>query len=223
MNDSKNAIRHELARRWWVILLCAILVSGALMVEKAFFGEYVTKSGLYYEEQSVIIQYPAGEEGIAAAGSSGGAKYLASFSMLNEFLQQTEERYDYAKFDASWTAMTRVQKLLWLQKHLTVTSEGGYAVFAFGLLDDISKDPAYLAEQGKPFLTDYVQLTQRHLEAAGLHPAYHPDGEIEVLPESVQVSNKRVIAKYGIVGIVLGALLGTFLLLVNAMRKNHHA
>jgi len=223
MNDFQTAIKKQFTSRWWLILLLAIFIGGGLMAEKAMFGETVTKSSLYYVEQSVFIRYPAGEQGVSASNTSSSDKYFASFAMMSDFLKTAESRYDFSKLDAGWPSMGLPQRLLWMQKHFMVYNEGGVVVFAIYLPADVNKDPAYLGEHGKAILEDYIATTKTALEAGGLHPTYEKGSELEAVPEHMQVSNKRVIAKYGAVGALLGALLGVFLLLVSAMRQSRHA
>lgn len=229
MSEFQSSIQHELSRRWWVIVLCAVLVAGALGGEKAFFGDSITKSGLYFAEQSVLVTYPEGEGTFVhpANGSGGsmpgGSKYFTSFSMYDAFLQEMGDRYDFDKLEAGWNTMSKEQRLIWLQKHLLVGGEGNAEVFTLYLPSSVRKDDDYLKEHGKAILGDYIAFTKGRLELAGLHPTYTQTTDLEALPEVTQVSKKRILAKYGAVGAFLGALLGAFILLVNAMRKSRHA
>ena len=228
MSEFQTSIQHELSRRWWVIVLCAVLVAGALGAEKTFFGDSITKSGLYYVEQSVIVTYPDGEATFvhpSNSGSSmpGGSKFFTSFSMYDAFLQEMGDRYDFDKLEAGWNTMSREQRLMWMQKHLLVGGEGNAEIFTLYLPSSVRKDDAYLNEHGRAILEDYIAFTKGRLESAGLHPVYTKTTDLEAPAEAVQVSKKRTLVKYGAVGAFLGALFGAFVLLVNAMRNSRHA
>lgn len=221
MTDFQNQVRAEFSHHWRVLAVCVVLVAGALMIEKAFFAETITKSGLYYAEQSVIITVPEGGSGLLTA--SNEARYLSSFSMLGDFLEEKGGTYDFSKLEAGWAGMSKEQRLIWMQKHFPVKTEGNAKVFSIYLPASVRKDDAYLREHGKALLEDYIAFTESRVESSGLHPSYQKTTELEVLPEVTQVSKKRVLAKYGIIGTILGALLGCFILLANAVRKSRHA
>lgn len=207
----------ELRNRWKLVLLIAILAAAALTGEKMLTKAPVAKSTSVYIEQQVRIQY--------GGVQPGNAKYeelFSSYGNLIAFIRQSEQEFDYMKFQPGWNGMDEEEKCKWLKKHLWVRDvTPGIFVVSFYVGQNEWKDAAYARENSEPFVGEYLRFDENLLQKFNPSVTFEPQEPVELLPKEIAVSRKSFLAKYAIIGFVLGALAGIFIVLVLAVRKRH--
>lgn len=207
----------ELRNRWKLVLLIAILAAAALVGEKALTKAPLAKSTSVYIEQQVHIRY----EGV----QPGTAKYeglFSSYGNLLAFLRQSEQTFDYTKFQPGWNDMDEETKCKWLKKHLVVYDvTPGIVGAAFYVGQNEWKDAAYARENSERFLETFLRFNEELLQQFDPSVTFELQEPIELSPKEIAVSRSSFLAKYAVIGFVLGALAGIFIVLVFAVRKRH--
>ena len=99
------------------ILLGMLVVGLALSVEKVFFTDTIVKSDRFHTEQVVSINFSDSGE-IGSISKYEGI--LKSYTILNEFLAETEHVYDYSKFDKNFPDLSQEKKLEWFSNFLSI-------------------------------------------------------------------------------------------------------
>lgn len=193
----------------WIILV-AFFVGLALSVEKIFFTDTITKSDRFYVEQEVSIKYVNPTE---IGNIIDYQNLFSSFTVLNRFLEETKDDYDYSKWDADFPGMMKEKQLEWLKKHLLITNVGNTAcVYSFNLPANTRKNDQYVEEYGQKFLKQYIEFTQRELNQMGMSSSYQLRENFTLQPTVITVNNKVRALKYGVAGFILGALLAMLVL-----------
>ena len=208
---------HELHHRWKVVLLIAILSSIALIGEKCLVKDPILQSSSLYVEQMATIQSnePVPE-------SPHYDQLFTSYGNLINFLRQTEDVIDYEKFQPGWNRMNDEAKAKWAKKHIFVQSPSSdIVVFSFYIGEIEWKDPAYADEHGIDVMNYFVQFNEQLLQNLGTPFTLRTNEPVIVMPETIPVSKESLLAKYGVIGFVLGALAGTIGIFVCFLRKHH--
>lgn len=205
-----NIILQTWKRNLKWILFVAVIVGLALSAEKMFFTDTIVKSDRYYVEQEVAINYIHPEN----VGNINDYKSLFhSFVIMNQFFENTKDEYDYSKWDAAFSGMTKEKQLEWLQKHIMISNTGNKAlVYSFDLPASTRKDDKYVEEHGQEFLNQYIAFTQQELNKLGMESSYQEEKAFVLQPQAITVKNETRAIKYGVVGFVLGGLLSMMVL-----------
>ncbi|WP_295253897.1 hypothetical protein, partial [Veillonella sp.] len=120
------------------IILLAIIFSLGLVIEKTFFTDYVIQSTRFHTEKTIKIEY---NQPLMFNNSLDYGTFLKSYSEIDLFLKQSENRFDYKKINSDWDKLTEIQKVEWLQKHIHVVDiHSGVIQFIFTLSADDAKD-----------------------------------------------------------------------------------
>lgn len=76
------------------IILLAIIFSLGLVIEKTFFTDYVLQSTRFHTEKTIKIEY---NQPLMFNNSLDYGTFLKSYSEIDLFLKQSENRFDYKK------------------------------------------------------------------------------------------------------------------------------
>lgn len=207
----------ELRNRWKLVLLIAILAAAALTGEKMLAKEPVAKSTTLYVEQQVFIRQAGAQPAAVHYG-----EMFNSYGTLIAFIHQSEQVFDYTKFQPGWNGMDDEEKSKWLQKHiLTRDVSPGIFLAATYVGPNEWKDADYARENGRKILESYIRFNEKQLQRFDPSVTFELQEPVELLPQEVAVARKPLLGKYAIVGFVLGALVGIFIVFVLAVRKRH--
>ena len=198
------------------ILLGMLVVGLALSVEKVFFTDTIVKSDRFHTEQVVSINFSDSGE-IGSISKFEGI--LKSYTILNEFLAETEHVYDYSKFDKNFPDLSQEKKLEWLQNHLWITMGNRICLYGFHLPANTRKTDLYVNEYGNQFLQQYISFTQKKLNQLGLVSSYELGDNFTLEPQVIALDKKTQAIKYGIVGGILGGLLVMMILGIRSYFK----
>ena len=114
------------------------------------------------------------------------------------------------------------EKSKWLQKHiLTRDVSPGIFLAATYVSPNEWKDADYARENGRKILESYIRFNEKQLQRFDPSVTFELQEPVELLPQEVAVARKPLLGKYAIVGFVLGALVGIFIVFVLAVRKRH--
>lgn len=99
-HDFIKLFRSEIRRSYWLIIGIAIIGAILLTLEKMFFSNFVIQSGNMHIEKTVVV------EGNISLQDDRNIldyeKFFSSYSGMQMFLDVTEQKYDYTKFNPKW-------------------------------------------------------------------------------------------------------------------------
>lgn len=218
--DMQELLLGELKKKYWLVLVCMVLFSLALSVEKMYFTEVVYTPTSAYVQKTVSMSYKE----LPAAGETINCKnVLASNGMYLEFISSTADKYEYGKIVRGWQDLPADKKVVWLQKHFTLSNVASdLCIYAFYLPAEEVADAVYMKENADRFVTDYIEFSQREAGKYLHTSGYNIEASSEILSEQKVVSSKKRILKYAVIGLVLGAMVGTLLVFGTALRKREH-
>ena len=212
---------NELKKKYWVVLLCMALFAIALSVEKMCFTEVVYTPTSAYVQKAVSISL---KDKNARNESINNAAVLVSPLMYDEFIRHAQEKYDYSKIVKGWDGLSIDKKVEWWKKHLGVDNvSSGFCMYSFYIPAEEIVDAPYVRENADRFLMDYIEFSQQRLQKYLGTEGYNIEDSIEISSEQQIVSSNKRIAKYAVIGMVLGAMVGILLVFANALRMREHA
>lgn len=207
---------REILRKWYVILICAVLCAGGLYIEKEKIHPGVPASGdmtyirvVQFEEIPML----AGQEIVVDKG-------LYAWPNLTKLKDKLELSFDMSKLDSGWDVMKTSQKFSWEGGHFRANkiSPGTYElIVSFSKMD--GKDEVYIKENADKFLDIYESYFQT---VATLNI---PNAELKTIDHYSLIENdfttnrEDIGKKYAIIGFVLGCVLGVALVTVWIARK----
>lgn len=209
-------------KKWWIVLLCAILGGLALAGERYFFApRIVVQSGnIHMEKMIKVTEVEDTARDILSAYSRGYGDILLSYGELYQFQKETESDFQYEKFNANWPNMREEERLNWLQKRLFVNRFiGGVYQFIFVLKPDDAKDDSYAREKAESYLDRFVSYGKSRITFINEGSSFQEMDHLALLPEERVATRNAVYAKYGAAGVILGALVGVCLVIGYGIRK----
>jgi len=208
----------ELRHRWKIVLILAVLASSALITERVFLTDSVTKSTSLYVEQQVHLKYDG-----QPPQNTSYQNLFTSYGTLIAFLRQTEGYIDYEKFQPGWKQMLDENKAKWAKKHFAVdTVSPDVIALRFYVGENEWKDPAYAKSHALDVMKAYVFYNETMLKNLEAPVTFKLNDPVIVYPESVPVSITELCLKYGIIGFVLGTLAGLMWVLVLTLKNRNH-
>ncbi len=200
---------REVLKRWYVILLCAVLGAVALYYEKGIAQPPVPESG-----EMVFIRIMQLDEIPMLGDASYGneidvVRIMYTWPNMADFLSRLEERFEMKRMHAEWDTMKTEQKFKWDSDHFILehVGPGTYEITAKFPQKD-PKDGVYVWENGDRLLDSYQEYFQEKVTMV------IPNGNLRVLKnyshadENENVDRGQISKKYGIIGFVLGGMVG---------------
>ena len=141
MNNTLERLLVLYKKKLWIIILCAIIASVSLMIEKAFFTEYVIKSGTININRVVKFENPADNNTFMQF------RYdivLITSSNLKPIYSKLEKEFDLKKIDANWDSYTSLDKVKWFASNIKIYAfnDNSYEII-LTLSDTMPKNSSY--------------------------------------------------------------------------------
>ncbi len=199
------------------IILLAIIFSLGLVIEKTFFTDYVIQSTRFYTEKTIKIEY---NQPLMFNNSLDYGTFLKSYSEIDLFLKQSENRFDYKKINSDWDKLTEIQKVEWLQKHIHVVDiHSGVIQFIFTLSADDAKDYEYIKLYGTKYLDEYISFAESRINQITPQSQFKEVSTYTLEPKLLANDKNIIIIKYGIIGAVLGTIIGVVIVFLISIRN----
>ncbi len=200
---------REVLKRWYVILLCAVLGAVALYYEKGIAQPPVPESG-----EMVFIRIMQLDEIPMLGDASYGneidvVRIMYTWPNMADFLSRLEEQYEMKKLHAEWDTMKTEQKLKWDSDHFILehVGPGTYEITAKFPQKD-PKDGAYVRENGDRLLDSYQEYFQEKATTVISNGNLRVLKNYSVVDGNKTVDRGQISKKYGIIGFVLGGMVG---------------
>lgn len=231
----KNSILF-IIKKWYIVLICAVIGAGALFVEKSIvspvIADTIRQNDIYY---TAVIHFtnpipktaissdernPEKENGIEHEVT---IKYpILMFSNKQKFLDQTESAFDYEKLSKDWSKKSVTEKFDWMGHHLEANyfAPGTYEV-VFKIPAMEAKDDEYIREIGDQYLDAYMNYVKECSRLVYDNPEFVVTDRYNLFShkENDMATVQSVKKKYAAAGFVLGGFLGTAVLAVLSLRK----
>lgn len=199
------------------IILLAIIFSLGLVIEKIFFTDYVIQSTRFHTEKTIKIEY---NQPLMFNNSLDYGTFLKSYSEIDLFLKQSENRFDYKKINSDWDKLTEIQKVEWLQKHIHVVDiHSGVIQFIFTLSADDAKDYEYIKLYGTKYLDEYISFAESRINQITPQSQFKEVSTYTLEPKLLANDKNIIIIKYGIIGAVLGTIIGVVIVFLISIRN----
>lgn len=208
---------EELKSKFWLVIILAVICGVLVGVDKCFFGQQMIQTTTFHAEQTIKVDYSMPNK---SGREFDYSTFFNSYSEVNEFLKQTEGKFDYSQFNANWKNYTQIEKIEWIQKHVIINNiYDGTMQCMFTLAPDDPKDITYTKEHGAQYLDDYVAFVEGRLSTILPTSNFTELDHFTLEPQEVSVSKKKSFVKYSGVGAFLGILIGILIVMILAMRK----
>lgn len=199
------------------IILLAIIFSLGLVIEKTFFTDYVIQSTRFHTGKTIKIEY---NQPLMFNNSLDYGTFLKSYSEIDLFLKQSENRFDYKKINSDWDKLTEIQKVEWLQKHIHVVDiHSGVIQFIFTLSADDAKDYEYIKLYGTKYLDEYISFAESRINQITPQSQFKEVSTYTLEPKLLANDKNIIIIKYGIIGAVLGTIIGVVIVFLISIRN----
>ena len=207
-------------KKWYVILLCAILCAGGLYFEKSRVNTVIPQTGnmtyvrvVRFDTVPVLIGYQTSTE-------INMMNLSKSWPYLSDLETQLETEFSMPKLNAKWAKLTGSQKISWVAGHFRIQylAPGLYELIVQFQKDDL-KDAEYIAENSMRMLDAYEKHFIAISEEVTKDTKISRVKEFENVDTSEPVTKESIEKKYAIIGFVLGALVGVVIIMTWDARK----
>ena len=236
-----ESLRYIL-KKWYIILICAVLGAGALFMEKSIISpvtqDTIKQSDIFYTAvihftnpipKTTINSEEKNSEkenwinGINVIEHEVTINYpILMFSNKQKFLNQTEPAFDYEKLSKGWSKKSVTEKFKWIGDHLEANyfAPGTYEV-VFKIPATEVKDDEYIREIGDKYLDTYLNYVKECSRLVYDNPDFVVTDRYNLFSNkgNDKATVQSVKKKYIVAGFVLGGVLGTAVLAVLSLRK----
>lgn len=211
-----SKIIYLLKRKWIYILLSGILFAVLFMGFKYYTKDSYTiaPNGDVLITQTIKIDnYKDKNDALKYD------KYFTSNTYLYGFYENTKEKYDYNMIAPGWTNKTESQQMEWMKKHILVNYYGaGRIEISLDIKRSEAMNLDYLKDNGKNYVADFID----YLNTKDSLGEYQIINSVVSIPNSLSVSSRGVVIKYGIIGFVLGAITMITMIITWNLRKENN-
>lgn len=207
-------------KKWYVILLCAILCAGGLYFEKSQVTTVIPQTENMTYIRVVRFDTVPVFTNNQTSNEINMTNLSKSWPYLSDLETQLETEFFMTKLNAKWEKLTDSQKISWVAGHFRIQylAPGLYELIVQFKKNDL-KDAEYIAENSTRMLDAY----EKHFIAISgdvtKNTKISKVKEIEKVDTSEVVTKESIEKKYAIIGFVLGALAGVVIVMAWDARK----
>lgn len=210
-----------LLKKWYIILLCALLCAGGLYIEKSQVTNVIPQSG----DMTYIRVVKFDSVPLFTANQTSTevnlTNLMRAWSNLTDLETQLVNRFDITKLNADWKKNSDSQKMKWLGGHFRVQNMGPglyELIIQFDKKD--GKDSQYIKDNHEALMDLYQSYFTESAQMVTTNTRVTPIKEIEKIDEEKVMTRADVAKKYAIIGFILGSLLGVVIVMVwDAQKK----
>ena len=207
-------------KKWYVILLCAILCAGGLYYEKSRVHMVIPQTGsMTYIRVVQFDTVPVFTSG-QTSNEINMMNPTNSWSYLSDLESQLEAQFSMNKLNSKWEKLPDSQKISWVSGHFRVQylAPGLYELIVQFQKNDV-KDAEYIAENSARMLDVYERYFVAISGEVTGNTGISRVREMEKIDEPEVVTRESIEKKYAVIGFVLGALVGVVIVMVWDAKK----
>lgn len=145
--------------------------------------------------------------------------FVTSPMELYIFLDAASQNFDFGKFNANWSELSKLEQIFWINTHLSVERfEHNIYIFSFRVGADEPHDYNYLADSMPRLLDDYVAFAQIECSKVGIGELV-PIERAQLLPQATVLTRRSIVFKYMIIGAILGLIAGLIVIFGLSVRR----
>lgn len=213
-----------IAKKWYVIFICAIVCSGGLYFEKSRVAPIVPQTGdMTYIRVVKFDKIPT----FTVSQTSTEidlTNLMKSWSNLIALQNNIEEKMVMKKFNPEWFQTADSQKIKWMSEHFRIQHLGpGLYELIIQFTKKDAKDSQYVEENHDLLMDTYMSSFKQSASIITDNTDLTIVQETQHIDVSKNVTKTDSEKKYAIIGFVLGALVGLVLVVVWTGRKRESA
>lgn len=211
---------RSIIKKWYVILICAVICAGGLYFEKSQVHTVVPQTGdMTYIRVVKFNTVPVFTTNQTST-EINVTNLMKAWSNLTELDSQIEENFDMGKINAEWNKMADSQKMKWLGGHFRVQNIGpGLYELIIQFTKQDAKDSQYIKENSADLMDAYEAYFSKSAALVTNDTSLKTVKEIQNINENKVVSKGNIEKKYAIIGFILGALVGVVIVMAWNTRK----
>lgn len=209
-----------LLKKWYIILICALLCAGGLYIEKNQVTNVIPQSGdmtyirvVKFESVPIFAENQTSKE-------INLTNLMRAWSNLVDLETQLVNNFDMTKLNANWGKNSDSQNLKWLGEHFRVQNMGPglyELIIQFNKKD--GKNSQYIKENHALLMDLYESYFTNTTQMVAVNTKVDTLKEIEKVDEENVISKENVAKKYAVIGFILGSLLGVVIVMVWDVKK----
>lgn len=207
-------------KKWYIVLICAILCASGLYFEKSKVNTIIPQTGdmtyirvVRFDTVPVFTVKQTGEE-------IDLTNLMKAWSNQTEFESQLESNYDMNKMNAEWDTLAESQKMNWMGTHFRVQNMGpGLYELIVQFSERDSKDSKYIKDKSQSLMDAYETFFIKTASMVTNDTKIKTIKETRHLDEANAIPVATIQKKYAIIGLIFGTLLGIVIVMVLDVRK----
>lgn len=211
---------QSILKKWYVILICAIICAGGLYVEKSQVHTVVPQTGDMTYIRVVRFNTVPTFTTNQTSTEINITNLTKSWSNLAELDSQVESNFDMGKMNVDWDKTTDSQKMKWLGEHFRVQNMGpGLYELIIQFSKKDAKDSQYIKDNSAGLMDMYEAYFSKSAALVTKDTSLNTVKETQNIDENKVVSKENIEKKYAVIGFILGALVGVVIVMVWNAKK----
>lgn len=207
-------------KKWYVILICAVLCASGLYFEKSMVVPAVPQTGdITYIRIAKFNKIPT--ETLNETNTEINMdKLVKAWPNLSILAKKMEDNFDMQRLNPKWGDMAQSKKIDWLADHYRINWVGpGMYELIFQMKKDEIKDVEYIKENHEKLIEEYENYFQESADMVTNDTNLTTVKYFELVDDEGMPTAQQIEKKYAVIGFVLGALVGLVIVMVWNVRK----
>lgn len=212
---------QSIVKKWYVILICAIVCASGLYFEKSQVHTVVPQTGDMTYIRVVRFDTVPVFTANQTSTEINMTNLMKAWSNLTELDSQIEENFDMSKMNANWDTVSDSQKVKWVGEHFLVQNMGpGLYELIIQFTKQDAKDSQYIKENSIALMNLYENYFLKTSTLVTKDTRLSTVKEIQNINEDKVVSKENIEKKYAVIGFILGALVGVVIVMAWNAKKH---
>lgn len=212
---------QSILKKWYIILICAIVCAGGLYFEKSQVHTIVPQTG----DMTYIRVVRFNTVPVFTANQTSTeidmTNLMKSWSNLTDLDSQIKMNFDMSKMNADWDKTADSQKIKWLSEHFRIQNMGpGLYELIIQFKKQDAKDSQYIKENSVDLMDAYETYFSKSAAMVTNDISLKTVKEIQNINEDKMVSKGDIEKKYAVIGFILGALVGVVIVMAWNAKKH---
>ena len=222
--DNAQMIFRLVLKRWYVVLLCALIGAGGLYFEKSSVAPSVAVQGDMLISRIVRVEPVPYVEFGSTAEEINLTKACTTWRTAYSLVETWENDLEMEKICAGWPRLGLMDRVKWFSRHVQVNKLGpGIYEFDMNLAESDAKDAEYVQEHKTQMLDGLTKVISKVTAPYIGESHWTKVEDFDMVNLREKATQGGLQKKYAVVGFVLGALAGIAILSVLALRKEKQA
>lgn len=211
---------QAIIKKWYIILICAVLCASGLYFEKSRVTEIIPQTGDMTYIRVVRFQQVPVFRADQTSREIDLTNLMKTWSSLIDLDSQLESNFNMQKFNATWNKTAESQKMKWLDEHFRVQKIGpGLYELIIQFSKKDAKDSQYIKDNESKLMDTYMTYVSKTSALVTHNTELSIIKEVQKINEDNVATKSTIEKKYAVIGFILGALVGVVIIMVWDTRK----